>query len=281
MATGGQSLPKSGSDGHGWSIAQTTWPYGHSHLSLPLFLSFWRTVFFTADFPASLTRPRSQHDVEGKIVDERTGSLLWTHFGVSGPVVVLDASRFWVIAHGSRATTRPSPSISYPERRSKRLNAWITDAARHPGRKTVHTLLSQQLPHRVVRSPLQLCWNDHVTRHPLKTHKKDRSIDIGAMALNKLPRAPTSSLDGKLSQISSLPVVGNRGWNHAEVTAGGIPLQEVNPQSMASRKVSGLYLIGEMLDCDGRIGGFNFQWAWSTGYIAGYSVANELKTIPE
>jgi predicted flavoprotein YhiN len=71
----------------------------------------------------------------------------------------------------------------------------------------------------------------------------------------------------------SLPVIGSRGWNFAEVTAGGIPLKEVNPFSMTSRHMSGLYLIGEMLDCDGRIGGFNFQWAWSTGYIAGTHAA--------
>jgi predicted flavoprotein YhiN len=53
------------------------------------------------------------------------------------------------------------------------------------------------------------------------------------------------------------------------VTAGGVPLSEVNARTMESRVMPGLYLVGEMLDCDGRIGGFNFQWAWSTGYLAG------------
>ena len=71
-------------------------------------------------------------------------------------------------------------------------------------------------------------------------------------------------------------MIGHRGWNFAEVTAGGIPLDEINPQTMMSRNVSGLYLIGEMLDCDGRIGGFNFQWAWSTGFIAGHSAASNF-----
>jgi hypothetical protein len=64
-------------------------------------------------------------------------------------------------------------------------------------------------------------------------------------------------------------VATDRGWNHAEVTAGGIPLEEINYRTMESKSVPGLYLIGEMLDCDGRIGGFNFQWAWATGYVAG------------
>ena len=66
-----------------------------------------------------------------------------------------------------------------------------------------------------------------------------------------------------------LPVTRDRGWNYAEVTAGGVPLNEIAPATMESRIVPGLYLVGEMLDCEGRIGGFNFQWAWATGHVAG------------
>ena len=69
-----------------------------------------------------------------------------------------------------------------------------------------------------------------------------------------------------------LPVDRPRGWNYAEVTAGGVPVHEIDHRTMASRVVPGLHLIGEMLDCDGRIGGFNFQWAWATGHLAGRSV---------
>jgi hypothetical protein len=74
----------------------------------------------------------------------------------------------------------------------------------------------------------------------------------------------------------ALPVERDRGWNFAEATAGGVPLDEVDFRTMESRKVPGLYLIGEMLDCDGRIGGFNFQWAWATGHLAGRSAAAAL-----
>jgi predicted flavoprotein YhiN len=73
-----------------------------------------------------------------------------------------------------------------------------------------------------------------------------------------------------------LPVLRDRGWNYAEVTAGGVPLSEIDFRSMASRKVPGLYVIGEMLDCDGRIGGFNFQWAWATGYVAGRAAGGSV-----
>ena len=66
-----------------------------------------------------------------------------------------------------------------------------------------------------------------------------------------------------------LPVAGTRGYTYAEVTAGGVALDEIDPSTMASRICRGLYLVGEILDVDGRIGGFNFQWAWSSGFVAG------------
>ena len=274
MATGGLSLPKSGSDGHGWSIVRrlghTVTPTYPALVPLLLEDSFFHRGLSGISHEATVTTR-----VEKKIVDQRTGSLLWTHFGVSGPVV-LDASRFWVIATGEGHTS--TISINFiPGKTFNEIERWLSDAAHHPGRKTVQALLSQQLPNRVVKA---ICsYVGELSKAPsLEEEQKGGSDDVGATPLNKLPRSQRQALTEALTNLT-LPVVGNRGWNHAEVTAGGIPLQEVNPHSMASRKVSGLYLIGEMLDCDGRIGGFNFQWAWSTGYIAGYSVANEIKPV--
>ena len=66
-----------------------------------------------------------------------------------------------------------------------------------------------------------------------------------------------------------LAVTGTRGYNYAEVTAGGVALNEIDPSTMGSRICPGLYLVGEILDVDGRIGGFNFQWAWSSARVAG------------
>jgi len=73
-----------------------------------------------------------------------------------------------------------------------------------------------------------------------------------------------------------LPVTGDRGFSIAEATAGGVPLEELKLETMESRKCPGLYLAGEVLDVDGRIGGFNFQWAWSSGYVAGTAVAKSI-----
>ena len=71
----------------------------------------------------------------------------------------------------------------------------------------------------------------------------------------------------------TLPVAGSRGFNYAEATAGGVSLDEIDPATMESRVCPGLYLAGEVLDVDGRLGGFNFQWAWASGYVAGRGVA--------
>jgi len=77
-----------------------------------------------------------------------------------------------------------------------------------------------------------------------------------------------------------LPITGDRGFAHAEVTAGGVPLTEVDVKTMESRLCPGLHLVGEILDADGRIGGFNFQWAWATGHIAGTAAAKSLQAAP-
>jgi len=69
------------------------------------------------------------------------------------------------------------------------------------------------------------------------------------------------------------PVAGSRGYNFAEATAGGVSLRDINPTTMESRVCPGLFLVGEMLDVDGRLGGFNFQWAWSSAYVAARGLA--------
>jgi predicted flavoprotein YhiN len=74
-----------------------------------------------------------------------------------------------------------------------------------------------------------------------------------------------------------LEVVDSRGYNYAEVTAGGIPLTEIDSATMQSRVCARLFLIGEILDVDGRIGGFNFQWAWSSAWVAATAIARMLR----
>jgi predicted Rossmann fold flavoprotein len=269
LATGGQSLPKTGSDGHGWTIAgelgHTVTPTYPALVPLVLDDRFFHPALSGISHEVTLmTR------VNGKLVDRRTGSLLWTHFGISGPVV-LDASRHWGIAHNEKQEIDIFLNL-FPGQSFENVDRWLSQAGTRSGRQTLAGLLSQHMPARVAKT---LCTYIQEASSPTTGEPGPEETELGATPLCELRRASRRTVTQMLTQLS-LPVIGTRGWNFAEVTAGGIPLQEVNPSSMASRYVPGLYLIGEMLDCDGRIGGFNFQWAWSTGFIAGTHAAESL-----
>ena len=269
MATGGRSLPKSGSDGRGWSMAKSL---GHS--VTPTYPALVPLVLADTFFHAGLSG--ISHDaaiitrVSRKIVDRRIGDLLWTHFGISGPVV-LDASRFWVLANGEGKEVTVSLSF-FPNRSPEEVDQWLEQASRQGGRKTVTAFLTQELPNRVVDALCHLVDQDN--NHNRNIVGEVVSENLRSTPLNRLTQVKRKILTRILTELP-VPVIGHRGWNFAEVTAGGIPLNEINPQTMMSRKIPGLYLIGEMLNCDGRIGGFNFQWAWSTGFIAGQSASRK------
>ena len=250
LATGGQSLPKTGSDGSGWPLAQHL---GHTITPtypalVPLLLE---PSFFHADLSGLSHDVMLSTTVSGKTIDRRRGSLLWTHFGISGPVV-LDTSRFWVQAAAVDKEVCLSLNC-FPQFSIRDIEQWIVQSTSQRGKKTIASLLSERLPARLALKIAEF-----------------QKPNISQLPVNLLNKEARSKLILSLTNLR-LPILGSRGWNFAEVTAGGIPLEEIHPNSMESRLIPGLYVIGEMLDCDGRIGGFNFQWAWATGYIAGTS----------
>ena len=250
MATGGRSLPKTGSDGTGWKIARQL-----GHTVTPTYPALVPLVLDPGFFHARVAGV--SHDAElstivgGKPVDRRSGSLLWTHFGVSGPVV-MDASRFWVIAQAQGQG--PELRVSFlPGKEFADVDRRLIDAAGSTPGRAVARVLAEPIPRSVAEV---LC--RHVGLDP-------------ASPMGGVTKECRKRLVHALISLA-LPVVGDRGWNYAEVTAGGVPLGEVNPRTMESRIVPGLYLVGEIIDCDGRIGGFNFQWAWATGHVAGQAL---------
>lgn len=255
LSTGGRSLPRSGSDGGGWEIVRTL-----GHTVTPTYAALVPLVLAPQMFHAELAG--ISQDVElsvfvggGKRIDHRAGSLLWTHFGISGPVV-MDASRHWVVAReqGHDPTTRCNllPGESF-----ERVEQWWLESAGARPRASTLTHLAGRLPERVAAAILK-----HVGLDP--------ATPAGQVSRDQR-RALVHGLTGLV-----LPVVQHRGWNYAEVTAGGVPLGEIDFRTMQSRKIPGLYLAGEILDCDGRIGGFNFQWAWATGYLAGRAAVKSI-----
>ena len=252
LATGGRSLPKTGSDGAGYDIAVSL---GHTIVPTTPALA---PLLLDTDTPYSIHAKLSGVAVEGEITVwignavalRLRGALLWTHFGVSGPLA-LNASRHW--ARGQREERAALSLNFYPALDFERVDVlWIRAAADRPA-ATLRSTLAAQVPDAVAQAILDVL---HLpSDQPLATFTRaDR---------RRLVHAVTEW---------PLPVSGTRGYNFAEVTAGGVPLTEIDPATMESRACPGLHLVGEILDVDGRIGGFNFQWAWSTAALAGRSV---------
>ena len=247
LATGGRSLPRSGSDGAGYGFASAL---GHSvTLTVPALVPL---ILEPHMFHRSLSGVSQDVELstilDGKPVDIRRGSLLWTHFGLSGPVV-MDASRWWTWARERGEKAELYANLLPGRTREEVSRWWIQQAAAAP-RRSLAKILAQTLPERFAE---EIC------------------LYVGCSPQRPIAQVPRAERDRVLHALFRLPVPvsTDRGWNHAEVTAGGVPLEEVSFQTMESKLVRGLYLIGEILDCDGRIGGFNFQWAWATGYVAG------------
>ncbi len=248
VCTGGKSLPKSGSDGSGYQLVEKL---GHSIAEplvpalVPLVLqkSHWIRELSGVTVPTTVTLSKAS----GKRIFSCSGSTLCTHLGLSGPAV-LDISRHWLIARTTDSEVQLS--INWLPGQS----AETVDELLQSHRTGVFGVLRQWLPDRLAR---QICIESEA---PL----------VGDLTRNNRKKLTQSIVE------TPLPVTGDRGFSIAEATAGGVPLEEVKLETMESRKCPGLYLAGEVLDVDGRIGGFNFQWAWSSGYVAGSAVAQSV-----
>ena len=248
VCTGGKSLPKSGSDGSGYRLVEKL---GHSIAKplvpalVPLVLeeSHWIRELSGVTVPTTVTLSKAS----GKRIVSCSGSTLCTHVGLSGPAV-LDISRHWLIARDTDSDVQLS--INWLPGQS----AETVDELLQSRRTGSFGVLRQWLPDRLAR---QIC------------------IESGAPLVGDLTRNNRKKLTQNIV-ATPLPVTGDRGFSIAEATAGGVPLEEVKLETMESRKCPGLYLAGEVLDVDGRIGGFNFQWAWSSGYVAGSAVAKSV-----
>ena len=250
LATGGRSLPKTGSDGFGYELGRKL---GHGYVDTtpalaPLVLDGHRHVGRAGVSHEAMLTLR----IDGAIATRLEGAMLWTHFGVSGPVA-LNMSRHWHRARlaGQAADVRVS---LFPRETFESLEDWLLSQERARPKALVSTLLATRLP----ASLADAC---------------GASIGIDpATTMAHLARSDRRRLLHALLD-TPLAVVDSRGYSYAEVTAGGIPLDEIDPGTMQSRVCPGLFLVGEILDVDGRLGGFNFQWAWSSGWVAGHAIA--------
>jgi predicted Rossmann fold flavoprotein len=253
IATGGRSLPKTGSDGAGYDLVRRL---GHGYVETtpalaPLVLDGGTHAALAGVSHGAVLSLR----VNGRIETRLEGSLLWTHFGMSGPVV-LNMSRHWHRMRLDGASVDVMVNL-VPGESFESLEAWWLEQERERPRAQVATIVAMRVPSAVADTWL-------------------RVAGIGPdVTMAHLPRDDRRRLIHALVETPVM-VVDSRGYGYAEVTAGGIPLDEIDPATMQSRVCPGLFLVGEILDVDGRLGGFNFQWAWSSGWVAGHAIARAL-----
>ena len=184
---------------------------------------------------------------DGRAAIRLTGALLWTHIGCSGPAP-MNASRHWLRARlegrAAAITCNFCPGDSFAT-----LERQWTQLANDRRALSLQSASAGMTPASVAAGLLaHLQIDGHGSLAHLSRDDRRRLVH----ALTAWP----------------LHVVDTRGYTYAEVTAGGVELTEIDPATMESRVCPGLYLVGEVLDVDGRIGGFNFQWAWSSAKVA-------------
>ncbi len=240
LACGGQSVPASGSDGSGYRLAKKL---GHSLVApYPALVPLTSKDKDFADLSGVAVEVTWRAILNKRVQEERTRDLLITHHGFSGPAI-LDASHWFT---RDNATIQVSWGGGPAEEWEAHLNA--------KSRRDLHKALSDILPKRLANLLIE-------------------KVGLRAeMRCGNLSRGQRIRLVNTLCHFQ-LPINGHAGFGVAEVTGGGIPLGEVNPSTLESRASPGLFLCGEMLDCTGRMGGFNFLWAWITGRLAGESAA--------
>lgn len=254
LATGGASYPATGSTGDGYRLAESV---GHTIVPIRPAL----VPLTTSGDMARRLQGLSLRNVTVQILEDGEarhrvfGEMLFTHFGVSGPIIltlsrqVVDALQ---VGESVRLSIDLKPALD-PEKLDARLRR---DLDAH-GKRHFHTILRDLLPRKLI----PVC------------------IDLTGIPADKPAHQISADERERLRswlKDFQLGITGHRSFAQAIITAGGVQTREVNPRTMASRRIGGLYFAGEILDIDADTGGYNLQAAFSTGWLAGRSSAQGL-----
>lgn len=242
LATGGLSYPTTGSTGDGYEMARVL-----GHTVVPTEGSL--VPLETAGRDCLDLQGLSLRNVAVKLVNEKNkvlykdfGEMLFTHFGVSGPTV-LSASAH--MKGNCRLVIDLKPALDEP-----RLNARILRDLEQYQNRTMENALTDLLPRSMI---------------PVILRRLNIDPDMQANSLTRPKRRELV----ELLKSFSLEITGKRPVSEAIITSGGIKVSEIDPGTMGSKLVQGLYFAGEIVDCDAYTGGFNLQIAWATAYAAG------------
>ena len=235
VATGGLSLPKLGATPYGYRLAEQ---FGLK--VVPTHAGLVPFTLHTADKEAfaelaGISLPAEVTAADGTRFRE---ALLFTHRGLSGPVI-LQISSYWQPGETIRINLLPGQNIP------ALLQRWQSD---HPAQE-LKTVLGRELPKRLVEKLIE---RNELQSKPLRQYTPKELTAVAEL----------------LAGWQILPN-GTEGYRTAEVTLGGVDTDELSSKTMEAKTVPGLYFIGEVMDVTGWLGGFNFQWCWSSGWVAG------------
>ena len=261
VATGGLSVPQTGSDGRGLGIVESlghavhsTYPALTPLIAMPAPFAQLSGVSLGVTISARTNRFDSggQRIAHGRQATA-TGGFLFTHRGYSGPAV-LDVSHVAVRSLADNG----APARVTVKWTSRGDAAWA-DALKAHGSRTVLAAVASEMPSRLAEALIV-----------------SAGVEPGQVLAHLSRRDRLRLIDTFVR--GDLPWTGDEGYKKAEVTGGGVSLAEVDPRTLESRRYKGLFLCGEMLDAFGPIGGYNFLWAWATGRAAGLGAA--ARSVP-
>jgi len=247
LSAGGKTYPALGSNGSGYSLAESL---GHTIITpVPSALPLVAKNPLSQALQGMKLEMEVTSEIEGKIIKTRTDDVMFTQYGLSGPAI-LNVSRE-ISIHLNRDRKREATLYLnfFPAQTAPKVMFVLASRWRKRGDQAVERSLYGLLPNKVadavvVESGIQ----KGTSTSSLSMQDKDRLV--------------------KLLTKYTVRVTGTRGWNEAEFTAGGVDTKEVK-ETLESKKVPNLYFCGEILDVDGDVGGFNLSWAWSSGWVAG------------
>ncbi len=256
VACGGKSIPKMGATGLGYDLAEQFGLAVTETRPALVPLTFTDALLDWCKALAGVAVPAAQVSCDGKggraQFDE---AVLFTHRGLSGPAI-LQISSFW--REGKPVSLDLAPGID--------LAAHLKQRRREAGRQGLATVLGESLPNRLASAVIDAVLNAE------GTGTKTNPDDSAAVRIGDQPDRVLNAIAGRVGAWQVIPT-GTEGYRTAEVTLGGVDTAELSSQDMQARGVPGLYFIGESVDVTGWLGGYNFQWAWSSGWAAGTAIA--------
>src|SRR3989339_33035 len=242
LATGGMAMPKSGSDGIGYELALSL---GHTMTSIfPALVKLelespYLKAMDGVKFPGTV-----ELIYHGASIQTEQGDVLFTKYGISGPTILQISRKANALLQDNQLIELKVVLVNGPEKRdiAKRFSLLSEKTAE----QSLIGLINRRLIHPILKDV-------HIEPHVLIKQVNKEKLNLLIQRL----------FDWRFK------VIGSKDFDDAQVTAGGLSIHEFNPQTLQSKKVSGLFVCGEVIDIDGLCGGYNLQWAWASGYVAG------------